>query len=116
MIKVYGITNCTTVQKARKWLEANQLEYEFHDYKKLGIDRENLQTWCQKFGWETVLNRKGMMWRKADEKNKNKVVDTDSAIEFMLEIPTSIKRPVIESNGKLLIGFDEAEYEEALLQ
>jgi arsenate reductase len=116
MLKVYGITNCTTVQKARKWLEANQLEYEFHDYKKLGIDKEHLQAWCQKFGWETILNRKGMMWRKTSDEVKNKVVDEKSAIEFMLEIPTSIKRPVIESDTSLLIGFYEAEYKEALLK
>jgi arsenate reductase (glutaredoxin) len=108
---VYGITNCQTVQKARKWLEQNQIEYEFHDYKKLGIDQEHLQTWCNQLTWQKVLNCSGMMWRKASEAEKSKVVDQQTAIEFMLKSPTSIKRPIIEKNETLILGFDEQEYE-----
>jgi arsenate reductase (glutaredoxin) len=112
MIKMYGITNCQTVQKARKFLEQNQIEYEFHDYKKLGIDSEHLQKWCKEFGWEKVLNRAGMMWRKADQDSKSRVIDQESAIEFMLQIPTSIKRPIVESDDGLILGFAESEYSE----
>jgi arsenate reductase (glutaredoxin) len=110
MIKVYGIQNCTTVIKARNWLEAHDVQYEFHDYKKLGIDREHLVAWCRVLGWEQVLNRSGMMWRKASESEKTKVVDETSAIDFMLQVPTSIKRPIIENGNKLIRGFDLAEY------
>jgi arsenate reductase (glutaredoxin) len=115
MIKVYGITNCTTVQKARKWLEKNKVEYSFHDYKKLGIDEQNLKKWCKELGWELVLNRQGMMWRKAGENQKSKVIDSKTAIDFMLETPTSIKRPIIEYDGGLLRGFDVVEYSKNLL-
>ncbi len=111
MTKVYGITNCNTVKKARNWLAENNIEYEFHDYKKLGIDKTHLSKWCQKLGWETVLNRRGMMWRKSEENRKLAVVDMDSAIDFMIETPTSIKRPIIEFDDELLIGFEEAKYQ-----
>jgi arsenate reductase (glutaredoxin) len=112
---VYGITNCTTVQKARSWLESNNVEYIFHDYKKLGIDEKHLQKWCDEIGWERVLNRSGMMWRRATEIDKSKVVDAASAISFMLLVPTSIKRPIIETNTVLLCGYDVKEYSRVLL-
>ena len=116
MITVFGITNCTTVKKTCKWLETNKIEYIFWDYKKVGIDKQHLEKWCNKFGWETVLNRSGLMWKKADEKDKVKVVDTAAAIEFMLQTPTSIKRPIIEYQTEILKGFDEAQYERELLK
>jgi arsenate reductase (glutaredoxin) len=110
MTTIYGIKNCQTVQKALKFLDVNKIEYTFWDYKKQVIDKEHLEKWCEKLGWQKVLNRAGMMWRKADEKTKAIVVDQDSAIEFMLTVPTSIKRPIVEMGSKLLIGFSEAEY------
>jgi Spx/MgsR family transcriptional regulator len=96
MITVYGITNCTTVIKARNWLEENKIEYNFHDYKKLGIDAQHLTKWIAKFGWDKVLNMQGQMWRKASDEEKTKVVDEKTAIEFMIKVPTSIKRPIVE--------------------
>jgi len=116
MTTVYGIANCSTVQKARLWLGENGVSYEFHDYKKLGVDRSSLVIWCEKFGWEKVLNRSGMMWRKASGEDKQKVVDTGSAIEFMLKIPTAIKRPVIEFENDFLIGFNIDEYKAKLIK
>ena len=110
MFKMYGITNCSTVKKARNWLESNKIDYEFWDYKKQGIDEIHLTRWCESLGWEKVLNRSGMMWRKADEESKNKVVDQATAIAFMLTVPTSIKRPILESGEKLFLGFDDGEY------
>jgi arsenate reductase (glutaredoxin) len=106
MITIYGITNCTTVQKARNWLEAN---------KKLGIDEKHLKLWCKKYGWDKVLNMQGQMWRKASDEDKAKVVDEKSAIEFMIRVPNSIKRPIVElDGGELLRGFDKGEWEEVL--
>jgi arsenate reductase (glutaredoxin) len=110
MITIYGIKNCSTVQKAVKYLELNNIEYTFWDYKKVGIDKEHLVKWCEVLTWQKILNRSGMMWRKADEKSKLKVVDQKSAIEFMLSTPTSIKRPIIEIENGLILGFDEKNY------
>jgi arsenate reductase (glutaredoxin) len=114
MITIYGIKNCQTVQKALKFLNDNNIEYIFHDYKKQGIDKEHLETWCNKLTWQKVLNHSGMMWRKASEEEKAKVVDQDSAIEFMLHVPTSIKRPILESEKRFLIGFVESQYQKLL--
>ncbi len=115
MITVYGITNCSTVQKARNWLEQNKIEYNFHDYKKVGIDSQHLQKWINKFGWDKVLNMQGMMWRKASDEEKSKVVDEKSAIEFMIKVPNSIKRPIVElEGGEVLRGFDELEWKRRL--
>jgi arsenate reductase (glutaredoxin) len=110
MTTIYGIKNCQTVQKALKFLDENKIEYTFWDYKKQRIDVEHLEKWCNELGWQKVLNRAGMMWRKASEETKAKITDQDSAIEFMISVPTSIKRPIVESGSKLLIGFDEREY------
>jgi arsenate reductase (glutaredoxin) len=110
MTTIYGIKNCQTVQKALKFLDDNKVQYTFHDYKKQGIDIEHLERWCEKMGWQKILNRSGMMWRKADEETKAKVVDQKTAIEFMLHTPTSIKRPILEGVKGLLIGFTEIEY------
>jgi arsenate reductase (glutaredoxin) len=110
MIILYGIINCSTVIKARKWLENNEIEYTFHDYKKQGIDIEHLQKWCEELGWEKVLNRSGMMWRKAGEAEKEKVIDQATAIDFMLQVPTSIKRPIVETDNGLLLGFVGEDY------
>lgn len=110
MTTIYGIKNCTTVLKAVKWLENNNIEYTFWDYKKQGIDIKHLEKWCDEFGWEKVLNRSGMMWKKADENVKSKVIDQKSAIDFILTTPTSVKRPITDSKNGLLIGFNETEY------
>ena len=109
MIKLYGIPNCDTVKKARKWLDANGVEYTFHDYKKSGVPERQLRTWVKKVGWEKLLNRRGTTWRKLDDSIKNSI-DESSAIRVMLENPSAIKRPVLESGKVLLIGFSEPEY------
>ena len=114
---LYGIPNCTTVAKARNWLESHSIEYSFHDYNKLGIDVEHLQKWCAKFGWEKVLNMQGQMWRKASDVDKAKVVDEKSAIEFMLRVPTAIKRPIFEiEDGAILRGFELVDWQSACLK
>ena len=110
MITLYGIKNCSTVIKAIKFLETNNIPFTFWDYKKQGIDQEHLEAWCNEFGWQKVLNKSGMMWRKASEESKALVVDQQSAIEFMLVTPTSIKRPILENENKLKLGFEEKEY------
>jgi len=110
MIKLYGIPNCDTIKKARKWLEANAIDYEFHNYKKDGVPEKELKSWVRKLGWETLLNRRGTTWRKLDEATKDNI-DEKSAIEVMLANPGSIKRPVLTAAKFTLVGFDENEYQ-----
>jgi len=113
MIKIYGIPNCDTMKKARKWLDNNNLSYEFHDYKKLGVPEKNLQQWVNKAGWEVVLNKRGTTWRKLDDSVKNNI-DESSAIAVMQENSSAIKRPILEDSETLLIGFKEDEYKTLL--
>ncbi len=113
MIKIYGIPNCDTVKKARHWLEANGVEYDFHDYKKRGVPEKNLKAWVKQAGWETILNKRGTTWRKLDDELKHNI-DNESATKIMLDNPSIIKRPVLESNQLLLIGFKEDEYRQLI--
>lgn len=113
MITLYGIPNCDTMKKARRWLEANGVAYTFHDYKKLGVPEKNLRSWVKQAGWEAVFNKRGTTWRKLDDDVRN-AIDTESAISIMLEHPAIIKRPVLESGRQLLIGFKENDYQQLL--
>lgn len=113
MIRIYGIPNCDTMKKARKWLDANNLEYEFHDYKKQGVPEKNLKLWVQTASWEVVLNKRGTTWRKLDDDIKNNI-DENSAIQVMLDNPSAIKRPILEKDNMLLVGFKEDEYKTLL--
>ena len=110
MIKLYGIPNCDTMKKARKWLEGRDIAYEFHDYKKAGIDETTLRSWVKELGWEILLNRRGMMWRKVPQETKDGI-DEASAVQLMLETPSIIKRPVLDLGDKRHVGFKEKEYE-----
>lgn len=112
---VYGIPNCNTVKKARVWLEENGFDIEFHDFKKKGISEEKLNQWCDTFGWETVLNKKGTTWRGLAKEEQDEITDQASAVKLLLQHTSAIKRPVVEVDGKpLLISFSEAAYEKAL--
>jgi arsenate reductase (glutaredoxin) len=112
-VTIYGIKNCETMKKARAWLDKRGVDYAFHDYKTAGIERDRLQGWCKKVGWETLLNRAGMTFRKLPDKDK-KALDAKKAMALMLAQPSMIKRPVIElRGGKLLVGFKPEVYGEA---
>jgi arsenate reductase (glutaredoxin) len=113
-ITLYGITNCDTVKKARRWLEERGVEYAFHDYKKQGVPEPRLDRWLDELGWQKLVNRQGTTWRKLDLAVQAGVVDANSARALMLAQPSVIKRPVIEAAGHLLVGFDEATYERDL--
>jgi arsenate reductase len=110
-MKLYGIVNCTTVKKARAWLDAHGKRYEFVDFKKTPPTREQLERWCAKFGWDNVLNRRGTTWRLLPPNVQERVKDEKSAIALMLEKPSAIKRPVLENPAPMLLGFDEKAYE-----
>jgi Spx/MgsR family transcriptional regulator len=103
-LRLYGIKACDTMKKARTWLDEHGLNYDFHDYKSVGIDRAHLEAWCNEHGWQTVLNRAGTTFRKLDDAAKADL-DQARAIELMLAQPSMIKRPVLDLGGKTLIGF-----------
>jgi len=114
-LTVYGIPNCSTVKKARAWLDAQGLAYEFHDYKKQGVPADRLPAWVQALGWDKLVNRQGTTWRKLAPAVQAGVVDADSAQALMLSHASVIKRPLLERDGvPLAIGFDEAAWSAAL--
>jgi arsenate reductase len=109
-ITIYGIKNCDTMKKARAWLDKVGIEYAFHDYKTAGIERERLERWAKKVGWETLLNRAGTTFKKLPDKDKEGVTEK-KAIALMLAQPSMIKRPVLDlGGGKLLVGFSPESY------
>jgi Spx/MgsR family transcriptional regulator len=112
-IALYGIPNCDTVRKARAWLDANGVEYLFHDYKKQGADPAKLAAWSDAVGWEALLNRRGTTFRALPDADKADI-DRARAIRLMEASPSLIKRPVVEHPGGLLVGFAAAEWEAAL--
>ena len=112
-ITVYGIKNCDTMKKARTWLDQHGVQYGFHDYKSSGIDRERLEAWCKKVGWEVLLNRSGTTFRKLPDADRADL-DERKAVALMLAQPSMIKRPVLERGAKLLVGFDPATYQNTL--
>lgn len=107
--RFYGIPNCDTVKKARAWLDANGVEYAFHDYKKHDADPDRLRAWVAAVGWEALLNRRGTTFRQLEPAQKTDL-DAEKAIRLMTAQPSMIKRPVVERDGGLLVGFDEAEW------
>lgn len=109
MITLYGIPNCDTMKKARSWLDENGIAYKFHDFKKAGLDKDLLLAWIKAVGWETLLNRRGMMWRKLDEETKSNI-DEASAVRVMLDNPSIIKRPVLDTSKAIHVGFDTEDY------
>ena len=112
-IELYGIPNCDTVKKARKWLDARGLDYAFHDYKKEGADAGKLASWSDAAGWEVLLNKRGTTFRNLDDADKADL-DRDKAIELMVAHPSMIKRPVVEYDGGVLVGFSEETWTSAL--
>ena len=113
-ITIYGIKNCDTMKKARAWLDKHGIDYSFHDYKTAGIERERLDRWEKKVGWEALLNRAGTTFRKLPDKDKA-ALNTKKAVALMLEQPSMIKRPILDLGaGKLLVGFAPEQYDKAL--
>jgi Spx/MgsR family transcriptional regulator len=110
---LYGIKNCDTMKKARAWLEAKGVSYAFHDYKSEGIDRARLEAWAKSVGWETLLNRAGTTFRKLPEAERS-CLDEGKAIALMLDQPSMIKRPVLDLDGRLLVGFKPEIYKEVV--
>lgn len=114
-MKVYGIKNCDTVKKARIWLDTHGIAYAFVDFKKTPPTTDEIARWCDALGLNVVLNRRGTAWKKLPESEQARADTVQGAIALMVAHPSAIKRPVIETGSKFLIGFDEEEYQAQFL-
>jgi len=114
-VTLYGIANCDTIKKARDWLGEHRIEFEFHDYRKQGLDKSLLQSMESALGWEAMLNRRGTTWRGLPAPVRQGM-DRATALEVMLEIPAIIKRPILSRNDRLFVGFSDHQYQEIFSQ
>jgi len=106
---LYGIKNCDTVRKARRWLESHDVDFQFHDFRADGLALATINHWLESVSWETLLNKRGTTWRKLEDPRKEQL-DQTIAVELMLENPTLIKRPVLSDTSGCKVGFKEADY------
>jgi Spx/MgsR family transcriptional regulator len=112
-MKLYGIPNCNTVKKARTWLDEHGIAYEFHDFKKQGLDQATIAQWLSQQPWDKLVNRAGMTWRNLSEAEKSAVNDKASATDLMMAKTSVIKRPILMQDDTLLaLGFDQANYQQ----
>lgn len=106
---LYGISNCDTVRKARRWLSEHDVDYTFHDLRKDGLTAKTLQHWDKQAGWETLLNKRGTTWRKLPASVRD-TINRHAALDLMLEQPTLIKRPILETGSQVYVGFSTDHY------
>jgi arsenate reductase len=106
MVTIFGIKNCDTVRKARRWLDGHAVEYSFHDVRSDGLSRTQLESWVEILGWENLLNRRGTTWRKLPESVRDNI-NKRAAVKLMLEQPAMIKRPVLDLGNSMHLGFSE---------
>ncbi|MBL5829165.1 ArsC family reductase [Serratia fonticola] len=117
LLKLYGIKNCDTIKKARRWLEEQGVAYQFHDYRVDGLDEQLLRDFVARLGWEPLLNTRGTTWRKLDEAQRNACNNADAAIALMLEQPAMIKRPLLDDGkGHALLGFSSESYQQFITE
>lgn len=110
MTTLYGIPNCDTVKRARRWLDDHGIAYRFHDLRRDGLDDDRLAAWIDAVGWESLLNRRGTTWRRLPEAARAGI-DRGNAARLMLEQPTLIRRPVLARGRRLQVGFDADSYQ-----
>jgi Spx/MgsR family transcriptional regulator len=108
---MYGIKNCDTIKKARKWLDTNGVEFVFHDYRKDGLTNELLNTLESSLGWEAMVNKRGTTWRKLPDETKDSM-DKALAVQTMLDNPAIIKRPILDTGKALELGFSDTTYQQ----
>ena len=106
MVTVFGIRNCDTIRKARRWLDGQGVEYSFHDVRSDGLSRTQLESWVKTLGWENLLNRRGTTWRKLPQAVRDNI-NKRAAVKLMLEQPAMIKRPVLDLGNSMHLGFNE---------
>jgi arsenate reductase len=113
---LYGIPNCNTVKKAQDWLKENHVDFEFHDFKKKGITTEKLTEWFNILGWEKVINKNGLTFKKLSKEEQAEINSADKAISYLMQNTSAIKRPILEQDHKaVLLGFIAESYQDKLL-
>ncbi|WP_025120788.1 MULTISPECIES: ArsC family reductase [unclassified Serratia (in: enterobacteria)] len=116
-LTMFGIKNCDTIKKARRWLEEHGVAYQFHDYRADGLDEQLLRDFVARLGWQPLLNTRGTTWRKLDEAQRNACDNADAAIALMLEQPAIIKRPLLDDGkGHALLGFSSESYQQFITE
>ncbi|MEP5765329.1 MAG: ArsC family reductase [Halieaceae bacterium] len=115
MITLYGIKNCDSVKKARRWLEQHEVEYQFHDFREQGLDAGALDSWLDELGWETLVNRRSTSWKQLDP-TLREAMDRESAKAAVLAQPTLIKRPLLDTGKERHVGFSAQSYQEIFHQ
>ncbi|MGE5154586.1 MAG: ArsC family reductase [Bdellovibrio bacteriovorus] len=109
MVTLYGIANCDTMKKARAWLDGRGVAYVFHDFKKAGVDEALVRGWVTELGWEALVNRRGTTWRRLPE-SAREGIDAEAAVRLLVEHPSLIRRPVLDTGGTRHVGFSEDLY------
>jgi len=115
MIIMYGIKNCDTIKKARKYLESHNIDYEFHDFREDGLNPIQLRAWMKELGWKKLINKRSTTWRNLPDETKQNMDET-LALVVAEEQPTIIKRPVLELPNKVMVGFSEKTYQDLIHQ
>ncbi|MFQ3289287.1 MAG: Spx/MgsR family transcriptional regulator [Alteromonadaceae bacterium] len=110
MVTLYGITNCDTVKKSQKWLQEQKIEYTFHDFKKQGLSQELLTAFVKQGDWATLLNKRSTTFRQLPDEVKSNLTD-DIMFNAVIDQPTLLKRPLLQFNNQLYLGFKEVQYQ-----
>ncbi len=111
MVTLYGIKNCDTVKKARNWLDLHGIDYQFHDFREDGLDSTKVNGWLQELGWETLVNKRSTSWKGLSPEQRE-TMDANLALTAIMEQPTLIKRPLLDTGKERHTGFGAARYEE----
>lgn len=106
---LFGISNCDTVKKARRWLEQQEQAYRFHDFRKDGLTSQQIKGWLKQVDWETLVNKRGRTWRELSEQDKN-IHTASEAVTLCARFPTLIKRPVLVNGDQIEVGFTPDRY------
>ena len=110
LITLYGIKNCDTVKKARKWLDMHAIDYQFHDFRADGLEADAVAGWLAELGWETLVNRRSTSWKELDQASRDSMND-ETALVAILAQPTLIKRPLLDTGHERFTGFSAANYQ-----
>ncbi len=109
MLTIFGIKSCDTCRRARKYLTEHNIEFRFHDLREDGLDIQMLERWTQRIGWARLLNKQSLTWRKIPEVDRNSMTH-DKALATMIDNPTLVKRPVLEGDKFIAVGFSEKRF------
>jgi arsenate reductase len=115
LVTLYGIKNCDTVKKARKWLDNRGVDYEFHDFRTDGLSKESVEQWLAELGWETLVNKRSTSWKQLDAQVRDNM-NTETAMAEIMTQPTLIKRPLLDTGHSRFTGFSAANYEKIFTQ